>query len=110
MPKIINVLSLAAFCLVAGCGEEKGKDFIGHWQGQGSASRSSLDISHTEGSYHIDFSYPDPVIGKKLEVNKLEAVAESDTVLIVHAALGNVTLRLEGDTVSMEDKVFKKTQ
>lgn len=110
MSKFATALVISVFSMLTGCGGDKGSGFIGHWVGQAAASRSFLDIKFSEGIYHIDVSYPDPVTGNKLEVNKLEAVAASETVLLIHAPLGDVSMRLEGDTVALEDQVFKKSK
>jgi hypothetical protein len=105
------VVTLVAFLsILTGCKDDKGKEFIGHWVSEKPAARKTVDISFSDGMYHVDFSYPDGFSGVKIEVTKLEAVAISDSVLMVHAPLGDVSMRLEGDTVSIEDRTFKKSK
>lgn len=96
--------------ILAGCNSEKGKDFIGHWEGQESASRTSMDIAFSDGIYHVDYHSPDAVTGKTQETNKLEALAASDTVLVVHGQLGDVTIRMEGNSITLENHKFVKTK
>jgi hypothetical protein len=104
------VIIVAFFAVLTGCKDDKGHGFIGHWVGEKAASRKFVDISFSDGVYHVDFSYPDAFSGEKLEVNKLEGVAISESVLMIRAPLGDVSMRLEGDTVSMEDKIFRKSK
>jgi hypothetical protein len=110
MSKYTVFVFVVFFAILTGCKDDKGKGFIGHWVGEKPAARKSVDISFSEGVYHVDFSRPDRVSGEKIEVTKLEAVAISDSVLMIHAPLGDVSMRLEGDTVSIEDRIFKKSK
>jgi hypothetical protein len=110
MSKYMIAVLFTVFAILAGCKDNKGHEFIGHWVDVKKDSRMFVDISFSDGIYHVDFSYPEPVHGEKLEVNKLEGTAVSDSVLMIHAPLGDVSMRLEGDTVSMEDETFKKSK
>jgi hypothetical protein len=110
MSKFKIAMLLAAFAILNGCKDDKGSEFVGHWVNQQTSSRSYVDISFSDGIYHIDFASPDPIIGDKIEVDKLEGVSVSESVLMIHAPLGNVSMRLEGDTLSMEDQTFKKSK
>lgn len=103
---IKSVILAAIFCM-AGC-KDKGQDFIGHWEGQGSAQRTSLDISYSDGIYHVNYNSPDPVFGTKQETSKLEGEAMSESVLKIRAPLGEVTMRMEGDIVTLDDHTFRK--
>jgi hypothetical protein len=110
MSKYMIAVLVTIFAILAGCKDDKGHGFIGHWVGEKAAERKSVDISFSDGVYHVDFSYPDAFSGEKVEVNKLEGMAVSDSVLMIHGTFGDVSMRLEGDTVSIEDKTYRKSK
>lgn len=109
MFKISTILLLSAFVIVGGCDRGKGKGFVGHWIGQDAASTSALDIVYDDGLFHIDHHYLDKYLGGK-KVDKLEAKAVSNNVLEINAELGSVDMRLEGDTLFLENEKYQKSK
>ncbi|WP_411566815.1 hypothetical protein ACLIN3_27270 (plasmid) [Pseudomonas orientalis] len=97
------------FFFLSGC-KEKGGDFVGHWADVKNPTTSFLDIDYSDGVYHIDVNSFDSYLTLKQKVVKLEGTAMSDSVLTIHAGLGNVDMRLEGDQIFFEHHVYKKTK
>lgn len=100
---------LAAFVLLSGC-NDKGHDFVGHWADVKDPKNSYLDISISDGIYHVDVTKLDRYLTLKPKVNHLEAYAVSEEVLTIHSGLGNVDMRLEDKQIFFENHTYQKTQ
>lgn len=107
MENMIKLVAIAAFVLLVGC-KDKGHEFIGHWANVKDPTNSYLDISFSDGIYHVDVSSFDPYLTLKVQTNKLEAQAMSENVLTIHTAFGGVDMRLESDKIFFEHEVYKK--
>lgn len=105
--QVIRIVALAGLFALAGC-KDKGKDFVGHWTDIKDPQNSSLDITYSDGVYHVDVNSLDRFLTMKPKVVKLEAQAMSDSVLTIHTGLGNVDMRLEDSKVFFENHTYQK--
>jgi hypothetical protein len=60
MSRFIKLILVVGVVVLSGC-KDKGKDFIGHWENIKDAKSSSLDISYSDGIYHIDVNSLDNI-------------------------------------------------
>lgn len=109
MNKGIKLAVIAVFVLLVGC-KEKGHDFVGHWTNIKEPTTSYLDISYSDSVYHVNVSSLDRYLTMKVQVNRLEAQAMSESVLTIHTGLGNVDMRLENNHIFFEHDVYQKTE
>lgn len=98
---------LAVALALSGC-KDKGEKFIGHWQDVKEPDTSYLDITYSDKVYHVNVNSLDVFLDGKPKVIRLEAQAMSDSVLTIHAGLGNVDMRLEDDKIYFEQHIYQK--
>ena len=110
---LLGVIMLSSIFTLTGC-KEKGSAFIGHWmqiQVKEDRKPASLDIELDDGVFHVNYSWHTAFViqegDETLRTRKLEAKAESDTVLTVITKF-NQTMRLNEDVISFDNKEFKK--
>lgn len=108
MKKAIKLAVVAAFFVLVGC-KDKGSEFVGHWADVKDPNNSYLDISYSDGVYHVNVSSLDRYLTMKVQVNRLEAQAMSDSVLTIHTGFGNVDMRLENEKIYFEQDVYQKS-
>ncbi|HGG6756247.1 TPA: hypothetical protein ACJG9G_004374 [Salmonella enterica subsp. enterica serovar Java] len=114
MKKLFIIIALFASFLLSGCNDEpKGKDFIGHWYEEGNQTHpSDIKISYEDGIYHIDVNRYQTFKIKSddpdYKINKLEAKAESDSVLSGHGPMFPYTMRLENGKLNVGNETYVK--
>jgi hypothetical protein len=107
---ILGAFILALTLALTGCKEEpKGQGFVGNWVEVDKKSAKeppmTLKITYEQGIFHIDeVSY---LFGKSFN-KKLEAKAESDTVLSLFE--NPRTLRLENNSIFYHNKKLVKSK
>lgn len=106
MKKLKMVMGGALLALLAGCGSDKGMDFVGSWieVDTKSTKPATLKITYDGEVFHVDEKKL--IVGLPVE-NKLDGKAESDSTL---SFMGDMTtMRLEGDKLQFEGKEFIKS-
>lgn len=100
------VFGVLLFTLLAGCGADNPKNFVGHWvEVNGSDQKPmTLDISYENDVFHIDEKKN--LFGKDFE-SKLEGTADSETT--ISAKGGAVTMRLEKDRLLYKGRELIKS-
>ncbi|WP_456017532.1 hypothetical protein [Pseudomonas fluorescens] len=111
--KLWVVFIFIAF-FVSGCGEGKGEGFVGKWVGKNNERMLKpsyvMIISRDGENFHVDIATTQDAfgVGKPTTSNrKLEAKAESNTVLSMFGGLA--TMRLEKDTLSFDGTSFTRS-
>lgn len=106
--KLKALIGVAIVVLLAGCGIDKGKDFVGHWVEVNSQDKTpaTLDISYEEGLYHIDQYMR--FFGKDIN-SKLIGKVESSTILSVQGGLIPLTMRLQNSRLFFNGRELVKS-
>jgi hypothetical protein len=101
----LKCILLFAVVALSACKDDKGTEFVGHWYEQSDSKHpNDINISSDNGQFHIDENRFYPVGLAQYHVSKLEAVAESDSVL-----KGNFfTMRLENGKLLYKDEIYMK--
>lgn len=101
----IAIIALFTILTLAGCKDEKGKAFVGHWyQVTEKDKPNDINISYDDGVFHVDDNRFYPVGLARYKLTKLEAKAASDNVL----QGANFSMRLEDDKLYFQNDVYKK--
>ncbi|WP_116828446.1 hypothetical protein [Pseudomonas syringae] len=107
-------LVLFAFAL-SGCGEDKGQEFVGRWTGENKTRMGKptyvMDISKDGEVFHINLETTADIVGygkMKKDLQRLEAKAESDSVLSM--AGGLATMRLEGKVIHFDGTTYSRSK
>lgn len=100
-----SLLILTAVLALSGCKDDKGAAFVGHWyQDTDKTHPNDIKISYDDGVFHIDENRYYAVGLAKYNLNKLEAKAESDSVL-----KGDFfSMRLEENKLHYNNEVYSK--
>lgn len=101
----LALLTLSAALTLTGCKDDKGSAFVGHWyQETDKKHPNDINISYDDGVFHIDENRFYAVGLAKYNLNKLEAKAESDSVL-----KGDFfSMRLEESKLHYNNEVYSK--
>ncbi|MGP3284124.1 hypothetical protein ACTVPQ_24550 [Serratia bockelmannii] len=106
---ILISLILGAGITLAGCKDDKGKAFVGHWyQLTDSKKPTDISIDYDSGVFHVNINANSwtPEKGIGYVVKKTEAKAESDNVLNVLDGSG--TMRLENNKLLYKGDTYSK--
>ena len=102
-------LAMIGAVILAGCGGDKGGDFVGKWQGLGDNADETITVEATPEGYRAHSHASKAIVFQELEMY-LEA--ESDTLLVKPDSQKRV-LVLEGDgtlTSFMRNGTIKLTR
>lgn len=101
------MIILSGILVIAGC-NDKGKNFVGHWEDIKEPTTSYLEISFSDNFYHVDVHSIDRFLDMKPKVVRLEAQAMSDSVLTIRTGFGTVDMRLADDKIYFEQHTYQK--
>lgn len=103
----VGVILFSALLTLTGC-KDKGEAFIGNWvEITNSEHPSGIKITYDNGVYHVDHNKYYPVGLANYRIQKMEASAESDNVLLVINGFGR-TMRLNDNVISFDNSEYKK--
>jgi hypothetical protein len=106
LKKIIMVIGGALFTLLAGCGSDKGTDFVGHWTevNAKSGKPTTMDISYDGEMFTVNRKSNSVGLDFK---DRFDGKAESDTALSFMG--GMAIMRLQNGRVFYGDDEFIKS-